>query len=156
MATGYAGIYKAVVVDNVDPMVQNRLMVTVPDLGIESAWAKPQSGSSGPDVPALGEEVFVQFEGGDSDHPVWRRDEAAAGAGGAYVGVYPGTVINNVDPTQSNRLEVQVPDVPACEAVWATASASLGTVSELPAVGSAVWVQFDNGDPAYPQWVGVQ
>jgi hypothetical protein len=32
MATGYGGTYKAVVMDNVDPMVQNRLMVSVPEV----------------------------------------------------------------------------------------------------------------------------
>jgi hypothetical protein len=35
-------------------------------------------------------------------------------------------------------------------------SASLGTVSQLPAVGSGVWVQFDDGDPSHPEWTGVQ
>src|SRR5262249_18775271 len=141
---------------NVDPMVQNRLMVTVPDVGVESAWANALSGSSGDSVPAVGEEVFVQFDGGDSDRPVWRRDQAAGGAGGAHGGGSSATGLANGAPMQSNRLQVQVPDVPACEAVWATASASLGSVSELPAVGSVVRVQFDNGDPAYPHWVGIQ
>jgi hypothetical protein len=156
MALGYGGTYKAVVVDNVDPMVQNRLMLTVPEVGIDSAWASPLSGSSGGTVPAVGDEVQVQFEGGDSDRPVWHRDGAAVSAAAHYPGVYRATVIDDVDPSQSHRLQVQVPDVLGGEAVWAAASASLGAPPEPPAVGSGVWVQFDGGDPNHPEWTGVQ
>ena len=156
MATGYGGTYKAVTVDNVDPMAQNRLMVTVPDVGIDSVWARPLSGSSGGNLPSVGDEVTVQFEGGDTEHPVWHHDGTAASTTARYEGVYHATVIDNLDPMQSNRLQVQVPDVLASEAVWATPSASLGTVSDLPSVGTGVWVQFDGGDPDHPEWTGVQ
>jgi hypothetical protein len=155
MAIGYGGTYKAAVVDNVDPMVQNRLMVTVPEVGIQSAWANPLPGSSGGTLPAVGDEVLVQFEGGDTERPVWQRD-ATVSTGTSYVGVYRATVVDNVDPSQSNRVQVQVPDVLGTDAVWAAAAASLGTVSELPAVGSGVWVQFEGGDPSHPEWTGVQ
>jgi hypothetical protein len=156
MAMGFEGTYKAVVVDNVDPTAQNRLQVTVPDVGIQSAWANPLSGSSGDQLPVVGDEVLVQFEGGDSDRPLWNREAAAAPTGSSYGGVYRATVIDNLDPAQSNRLQVQVPDVLGSDAAWATASASLGTVSELPAIGAGVWVQFAGGDPSHPEWTGVQ
>jgi hypothetical protein len=156
MATGYGGTYKAVVVNNVDPLVQNRLMVTVPEVGIESAWANPLSGGSGGTLPATSDEVLVEFEGGDSERPVWIRDGAAVSTGARYGGVYRATVIDNLDPSQSKRLQVQVPDVLGTDAVWATASPSLGAVSELPSIGSGVWVQFDGGDPGHPEWTGVQ
>ena len=70
MATGYGGTYKAVVLDTLDPMGENRLQVQVPDVGIESEWARPLAGGSSP-VPPVGEEVLVQFDGGDPDHPEW-------------------------------------------------------------------------------------
>jgi uncharacterized protein involved in type VI secretion and phage assembly len=156
MATGYGGTYKAVVVDNADPMVQNRLKVTVPDVGIESAWANAVPGTESSHLPSLGDEVLVEFEGGDSERPVWHRSGAAAPAGPTYVGSYRATVMDNLDPMQTNRLHVQVPDALGNEPVWATASPSLGTVSELPAVGSEVRVQFEGGDPSHPEWTGVQ
>lgn len=153
MATGYGGTYKAVVTDNADPSGQNRLRVTVPDVGIDSAWAASLAGASASSPPAVGDEVMVQFEGGDTDYPVWQRDGAAAPT---HAGVYRATVVDNVDPMQSNRLQVQVPDVLGSEAVWAAPSPSLGSVSELPGVGAGVWVQFEGGDPSHPQWTGVQ
>jgi uncharacterized protein involved in type VI secretion and phage assembly len=156
MATGYGGTYKAVVVDNSDPTAENRLNVMVPDLGIDSAWAKPLSTGSGVTRPAVGEEVFVQFEDGDTDHPVWHRDGSAASSGGQYPGVYAGTVLDNLDPNQSGRLQVQVPQVSGAESAWAVPAASLGTVSDPPAVGTGVWVQFEGGDPAHPEWTGLQ
>jgi hypothetical protein len=156
MAAGYGGTYKAVVVDNVDPMIQNRLMVAFPEVGIESAWAHPLSQSTGGSLPAVGDEVIVQFEGGDSERPVWNRDGAALSTGARYGGVYGAMVLDNLDPSQSNRLQVQVPDVLGTDGVWAVASPSLGAVSELPAVGTGVWVQFDGGDPSHPEWTGVQ
>jgi Type VI secretion system/phage-baseplate injector OB domain len=156
MAMGYGGTYKAVVVDNADPMGQSRLMVRVPDVGLESAWANPLSGSSGDRVPAVGDEVMIQFEGGDSDRPVWDRDGAAVSVSTTYGGVYRAIVIDNLDPAQSHRLQVQVPDVLGSDPVWAVAAASLGSISEVPAIGTGVWVQFDGGDPNRPEWTGVQ
>jgi hypothetical protein len=156
MAVGYTGTYRAMVVDNVDPMVRNRLMVTIPDVGIESAWAEPLSGSSDGQLPAIGDEVLVQFEGGDSDRPVWNRGGSTVSTSASYGGVYRATVVNNLDPTQANRLQVEVPEVLGTDAVWATASASLGTVAELPGIAASVWVQFVGGDVSHPEWTGVQ
>lgn len=154
MATGYGGTYKAVVLDNTDPMVQNRVMVQVPDVGIESAWADPLAGGSAV-VPSVGDEVLVQFEGGDTDHPLWHPGGAAAPTPSRYPGVYRATVIDNLDPLQSNRLHVQVPEVLGGTPAWAIASASLGSAPQIPAVGVEVWVQFDGGDPDHPEWTGV-
>jgi hypothetical protein len=58
------------VLSNVDPQGQDRLQVQVPDANIQAVWATPAGTASG-SLPAIGDEVTVQFEQGDTDHPTW-------------------------------------------------------------------------------------
>jgi uncharacterized protein involved in type VI secretion and phage assembly len=83
-------------------------------------------------------------------------------AGGRFYGKYRGVVVNNVDPLQSGRLMVQVPDVlGAAPSSWAEACTPLAGptgppmgVYLVPAIGAGVWVEFEGGDPDFPVWVG--
>jgi uncharacterized protein involved in type VI secretion and phage assembly len=76
-----------------------------------------------------------------------------------YLGKYRGTVVTNVDPEGRGRLQVQVPDVlGAMPSSWAlpsfpVAGPGMGQFV-LPPVGAGVWVEFEQGDPDYPIWVG--
>ncbi len=76
-----------------------------------------------------------------------------------YYGKYRGTVINNIDPLQKGRLQVQVPDVMGVGlSSWAMPCVPLtgpqmGTYF-VPIIGSGVWVEFEAGDPDYPIWTG--
>jgi len=74
----FYGKYRGTVVDNVDPLGQNRLMVTVSDvLGLyQSSWALPCVPFTGVAmgvylVPVIGSRVWVEFEQGDPDSPIW-------------------------------------------------------------------------------------
>jgi hypothetical protein len=76
-----------------------------------------------------------------------------------YYGKYRGTVIENIDPEQIGRLLVQVPDVlgltPSSWAMPCLPGAGLLSGAFIvPAIGSSVWIEFEQGDPDYPIWVG--
>ena len=76
-----------------------------------------------------------------------------------FYGKYRGTVVDNNDPLQLARLQVQVPDVlGALTTSWAlpclpVAGNEMG-VFALPPVGANVWVEFEQGDPDFPIWTG--
>ena len=76
-----------------------------------------------------------------------------------YYGKYRGTVINNVDPMQIGRIQVMVPDVSALiPTSWAMpcvpiAGKQMGTFF-VPQIGAGVWIEFEQGNPDYPVWVG--
>jgi hypothetical protein len=80
----------------------------------------------------------------------------------AYYGKYRGTVINNIDPMQRGRLLVQVPDVVGLvPSSWAEPCTPLAGptgppmgVYLVPPIGAGVWVEFEQGDPDFPIWVG--
>ena len=120
MVTGYGGAYRGSVVDADDPTQQNRLLVLVPEVyGDAPAWAWASLTSQSSAIPAVGDLVWVSFEHGDSDYPVWQHDGGGESAGGSYVGKYRGRVIDNVDPIYAKRLQVEVPEVDPSSA-WAT------------------------------------
>lgn len=78
MEQQYYGKYRGLVINNVDPMMKGRLLIQVPDvLGLStSSWAMPCAPMAGPQmgvhvVPTVGAGVWVEFEGGDPDYPIW-------------------------------------------------------------------------------------
>jgi hypothetical protein len=76
-----------------------------------------------------------------------------------FYGKYRGTVVNNLDPMQIGRVQVSVPDVSATLLPgWAlpclpVAGTQMGLCT-VPPVGANVWVEFEQGDPDRPIWVG--
>lgn len=77
--TKYFGIYRGTVADNNDPKRFSRINANVPDvLGDQrSGWALPCMPYGGlPDqgmytIPEVGAHVWMQFEAGDIDKPIW-------------------------------------------------------------------------------------
>lgn len=76
-----------------------------------------------------------------------------------FYGKHRGMVLNNVDPMQMGRLQVQVPDVAGLlPATWAMpcfpcTGRQMG-VWAIPQIGAGVWIEFEQGDPDYPIWSG--
>jgi len=74
----YYGKYRGTVIENIDPLQIGRVLVQVPDLKGETptSWAMPCVPVAGIEagcflVPPIGSQVWVDFEQGDPDYPVW-------------------------------------------------------------------------------------
>jgi len=77
-AVRFYGKYRGLVLDNIDPQQIARIIVQVPDvLGLSpSSWAMPCVPMAGLRsgcfmVPPIGSQVWVEFEQGDPDYPIW-------------------------------------------------------------------------------------
>lgn len=77
-ATPLYGKYRGTVVNNVDPLQIGRIQAMVPDLAgfIPGSWAMPCVPAAGINtgfftLPMMGAGVWIEFERGDPDYPVW-------------------------------------------------------------------------------------
>lgn len=74
----FYGKYRATVLNNVDPQMQGRIQVQLGDqYGLfPSTWAMPAFSLAGVQsgvvaLPAVMSMVWVEFEAGDPEHPIW-------------------------------------------------------------------------------------
>ncbi len=78
MSTQYLGKFRGVVTDNQDPLQIGRVRARVPDVtgDQECGWAMPcfPFGGNGMGffaLPSVGAGVWIEFEHGDPDYPIW-------------------------------------------------------------------------------------
>jgi uncharacterized protein involved in type VI secretion and phage assembly len=78
MTDTFFGKYRGIVTDINDPLMLGRVRARVPDVfgDAESGWAMPCApfGGSGMGffaLPAVGAGVWIEFEHGDPDYPIW-------------------------------------------------------------------------------------
>lgn len=76
--TRFFGKYRGIVVDNDDPRTVGRVTATVPAVldDVVTGWALPclpytGDGSGLHVIPPVGAAVWIEFEGGDVDYPIW-------------------------------------------------------------------------------------
>jgi uncharacterized protein involved in type VI secretion and phage assembly len=74
----FFGKFRGKVTDNLDPLMLGRVRVKAPDVygDNESGWAMPALPYTGKDVglfliPPTDASVWVEFEHGDPDYPIW-------------------------------------------------------------------------------------
>lgn len=72
------GKYRGTVINNVDPLQIGRIQASVPDLAgfVPGTWAMPCVPVAGINtgvftVPMIGSGVWIEFERGDPDYPIW-------------------------------------------------------------------------------------
>jgi uncharacterized protein involved in type VI secretion and phage assembly len=77
-ANGYFGKFRGKVTDNQDPMMTGRVKASVPDVlgDQDTGWALPCAPFGGSQlgffaIPTVGATVWVEFEHGDPDYPIW-------------------------------------------------------------------------------------
>ena len=82
----FYGKYRGIVTDNQDPLMQGRIRARVPDIfgDRESGWALPALPYAGNQVglfliPPLNANVWIEFEGGNPEYPIWTGCFWAAG-----------------------------------------------------------------------------
>jgi uncharacterized protein involved in type VI secretion and phage assembly len=105
MAKHY-GKYRGTVFNNVDPEQRGRIQALVPNLmtNLPTSWALPCVPMAGPQcgefaVPPIGAAVWIEFEQGNRDLPIW-----SGGFWGSAAEV-PGRAIATPPPLQSIVLQ---------------------------------------------------
>ena len=74
----FYGKYRGTVINNIDPLQMGRIQAMVPDVAglLPSSWAMPCLPVTGINmgvftVPPIGSGVWIEFEKGDPDFPIW-------------------------------------------------------------------------------------
>lgn len=119
----YYGKYRGVVVNNIDPEQLGRIMALVPDVStvIPTTWAMPCLPVVGLQmgvftVPPIGAGVWIEFEHGDPDYPIWTGcfPGSLADVPAAAKLVPPGVPeITLQTPLQSSLVVSDMPPTPA-------------------------------------------
>lgn len=113
----FYGKYRATVVNNVDPQQIGRIQVMVPDVSGLASWAMPCLPAAGVQMglfalPSIGAGVWVEFERGDLEYPIWTGGfwGSAAEVPTLAMTVPPGMAGITLQTTQQNGLTVN--DIP--------------------------------------------
>ena len=74
-------------------------------------------------------------------------------------GKYRGTVVNSNDPLKRGRIQVEIPGLSnLIPSTWAMPCVPFAGIQSgmfmVPSERSGVWVEFEQGDPNSPIWVG--
>jgi hypothetical protein len=119
----FFGKYRGTVINNVDPLMEGRLMVEVPDvLSLSpSSWALPcvpLAGPTGPPmgvylVPPPGAGVWIEFEKGDPDYPIWVGCRWGSAAGVPTLALAGLPVSPNIVLQTAGQTAVVISDIPA-------------------------------------------
>ena len=136
----FFGKYRGQVQNNIDPQMMGRIQVSVPAvLGDGSlSWAMPCAPFAGSGVgffmiPPNGANVWVEFEGGDPDYPIWSGCFWGLGEAPALPAIAEMKVI------KTDNVTVTINDLPGVGGI--KIETTLGAKIELGPTGITV----DNG-----------
>lgn len=139
-ARKFFGKYRGKVTDNTDPLMQGRIRATVPAVFGEedSGWALPAAPYFGSGVgfffvPPVDANVWIEFEGGDADYPIWTGGFWETGETPATPGL-PSTKIIKTDTAT-----IKLDDMPGAGGI------TIETTTGLKIVMDVTGIELSNG-----------
>jgi uncharacterized protein involved in type VI secretion and phage assembly len=155
--TQFFGKYRGIVTDTLDPLMMGRIRARVPDVmgEQESGWAMPCAPFGGEGmgffaVPKVGAGVWIEFEHGDPDYPIW------SGCWWGSAADMPPTLLVPPPPSKKVMLKTEgghtilIDDTPGVGGI--TLETSNGQKIKLSALG----IEIDNGMGATIKLTGPQ
>jgi len=140
MANQFFGKYRGKVENNIDPQMMGRVQVSVPAVLGEGSlsWAMPCAPFAGPGVgfftiPPNGANVWVEFEAGNPDYPIW--------SGGFWgLGEAPAVpALAEIKVLKTDTATITVNDLPGIGGI--TIETTLGAKIAISATG----IEINNG-----------
>lgn len=140
MARQFFGKYRGKVENNIDPQMMGRIQVSVPAVLGEGtlSWAMPCAPFAGPGVgfftvPPTGANVWVEFEAGNPDYPIW--------SGGFWgLGEAPATpALAEMKVLKTDTATITINDLPGVGGI--TIETTLGAKIAISATG----IEINNG-----------
>jgi uncharacterized protein involved in type VI secretion and phage assembly len=140
MSARFYGKYRGKVTDNMDPLMQGRIRAKVPAVfgEEETGWALPCSPYAGSGVgfffvPPVDSNVWIEFEGGDGDYPIWTGGFWGTGETPAMPGL-PSTKIIKTDTAT-----IKLDDLPGAGGI------TIETTTGLKIVMNVAGIELSNG-----------
>ncbi len=149
--TEYFGKYRGTVANNIDPMQQGRIQVSVPSVlgGGQLSWAMPCVPYAGSGVglfliPPVDANIWVEFEAGDPDYPIWS---------GCFwgIGEVPALpAIAEMKVLKTDSCTITLNDLPGIGGV------TIETMTGMKIILSATGLEIDNGQGGSIKMTGPQ
>jgi uncharacterized protein involved in type VI secretion and phage assembly len=155
--TDFFGKYRGVVTDNMDPLMVGRIRARVPDAmgDQESGWALPCAPFGGDGmgffaVPKVGAGVWIEFEHGDPDYPIW------SGCWWGSAAEMPPTLLAPPPPSKKVMLKTEGGHTVLIDDTPGIGGIILETSSGQKIALTALGIEIDNGQGAVIKLTGPQ
>ena len=156
----FHGKFRGTVSDNNDPLGLGRLRAKVVDVlgSLESGWALPSVPYAGPNVglfllPPVGANVWVEFEHGDPDYPIWTGCFWGVPGATGTSSDFPGNL--QPDPTKLKVLKTAIGTITLDE-TDGDGSITIETEDGKKIVMDTTKITIDNGEGATIEMEGPQ
>ncbi len=157
MSAPFYGKYRGVVTDTNDPLSIGRVRARVPDImgDGESGWAMPCVPFAGRGmgffaVPATGAGVWIEFEHGDPDYPIW------SGCWWGSLAEMPAILLTPPPASKKVLLQTEGGHIVIIDDTPGVGGITLQTSTGQKIVMSATGIEIDNGMGASMKLQGPQ